>query len=170
VESDFHQRSIRQKSDKPKMPEFKDHSWEARLLKFLLLLGGTILLTAAFAVFLPVGWMKTGHEWLGLGEFPDRPITAYLARSTSLLYAVHGSLMVYTGLTLRLHWRFVPLFGWLHVVIGLVMLGTDITAPMPWYWTIAEGGPVAGLGVLMLWLYNRAFGRGGDRDSGTNPG
>lgn len=148
----------------------KINTWEAILLKWLLVFGGSILLLAIFAVFLPVGWMSIGHEWIGLGDFPDRPITAYLARSTSLLYAVHGSLMVYTGMTLRWHWRFVAIFGWLHIVIGLVMLGTDLVAPMPWYWTLVEGGPVALLGVAFLWLNKRAFGRGNERDSGTHSG
>jgi len=152
------------------MSDSMGKKWEAVLLKWLLLLGGTILLLATFAIFLPVGWMESGHELLDLGEFPDRPITAYLARSTSLLYAVHGFLMVYTGLTLRWHWRLVPVFGWLHIAIGLVMLGTDIAAPMPLYWTVSEGGPVALLGLLFLWLNKRAFGPGDKQDSGHDPG
>ena len=79
----------------------------------------------------------------------------YLARSTSVLYGVHGFLMVYTGWTIRWHWRYVPLFGWLHIVIGITLLITDISAPMPLYWIAAEGGPIAALGVLILWLARR---------------
>jgi len=126
-------------------------------LKVILILTGAILMLAVLAVLLPVAWMQSVHRWLGLGEFPDLPITAYLARSTSLLYAVHGALMMYTGLTLRWHWRFVPYFGWLHVIFGLVVLGIDLSAPMPWGWTAVEGGPVAAAGVLVLVLNRRAF-------------
>ena len=47
------------------------------------------MLTALFAVFLPVRWMAETHEWLGLGEFPESPLVDYLTRSASLLYAWH---------------------------------------------------------------------------------
>ena len=100
--------------------------------------------------------MAAGHEFLLLGEFPDTPITFYLTRSTSLLYGVHGVMMTYVALTLRLHWRLVPVFGWLHVLIGLSMLAVDIMAPMPAFWTIAEGVPIASLGALLLYLAKRA--------------
>ena len=128
-----------------------------KILKALLLLTGVILLLAFVAVVISPSAMASGHQWLGLGEFPDRPITIYLARSTSLLYGVHGVLMVYTALTMKQHWRFVWLFGALHVLIGLTMLFTDITAGMPVYWIIGEGPPVAALGVVMIALYMRGY-------------
>lgn len=129
------------------------------LLKWLLILSGLVLILAFAAVLLPVAWMASTSEWIGLGEFPNRPLTIYLARSTSLLYGVHGVLMFYTGMTLEKHWRLVWLFGWLHVVIGCTILLVDLTAPMPWYWTAVEGGPVASLGVVILILARRAFGK-----------
>jgi hypothetical protein len=127
--------------------------WLARIL----MLAGAFLMVATFAIFLPVHTMARFHEFLGLGDFPDRPITAYLARSTSLLYAVHGLLMFYTGLTIEMHWRYVPLFGWLHIAIGSCTLMTDLLAPMPTYWTVIEGGPVAALGILILIMYQIGF-------------
>ncbi len=45
---------------------------------------------------------------------------------------------------------------WLHVAIGLMMLGIDLTTPMPWYWTAVEGIPVALAGLAILWLYRLA--------------
>ncbi len=127
------------------------------ILKWLLVLSGLFLMLAFVAVLLPTAWMADAHLWLGLGEFPAQPITFYLARSTSLLYGVHGVLMFYLGISLNHHWRLVWLFGWLHIVIGVTMLGIDITSPMPWYWIAAEGGPVAGLGVVILLLAQIAF-------------
>ena len=129
-----------------------------KLLQVILVLAGGFLIVAFGAVFLPVDWMAAAHEWLGLGEFPRQPITDYLARSASLLYGVHGVLMLYTGLTIDSHHRMVKLFGWLHLVIGLTVLGIDLHAAMPGYWTLIEGPPVALLGVLMLYLNSRAFG------------
>jgi len=47
--------------------------------------------TLAFiAVVMPTTWIQWGHQWSGLGEFPDAPIAGYLARSASALYALHG--------------------------------------------------------------------------------
>ena len=103
--------------------------------------------------------MAAGHEWLGLGEFPNLPITVYLARSTSLLYGIHGVLMVYTSFTMQHHWRLAWLFSALHVVIGITMLVTDITAGMPLYWILGEGAPVAALGVVMMILFNIGYGK-----------
>ena len=117
---------------------------------------GVGLLLATVAVFLPVSQMAIMHRWLGLGEFPDAPITIYLARSTSLLYAMHGAVMFYVA------WHFdrcqllVPLLGWLHVVLGTVMIGVDLNAGMPLYWTAGEGLPIALTGCAILWLFRRS--------------
>ncbi len=119
------------------------------------MLAGIFLMLAFLAMLLPVDLMRTTHQWLGLGTFPVAPITTYLARLTSLLYGVHGSIMFYTGLTIQYHWRMVRLLAWLHIVIGIALLIIDFTAPMPWYWTALEGGPIASVGVLMLILIKR---------------
>ena len=129
-----------------------------KILQWILILSGLFLMVAFVAVLLPVDWMNRAHQWLGLGEFPNRPVTLYLARSTSLLYGVHGVLMFYTGLTLDRHWRLVWLFGWLHILIGITVFFIDLTAPMPLYWVLAEGLPVAGLGVFLLVLAKMAYG------------
>ncbi|MFK7767658.1 MAG: hypothetical protein AB8B55_10595 [Mariniblastus sp.] len=125
-------------------------------LKWFLAIVGCGLLVATFAIFLPVKTMATIHGWLGLGEFPGAPITLYLARSTSLLYAVHGALMLFVSRDLKRYWPLVPVFGWLHVVIGLTMFGIDLSAPMPLYWIAGEGIPIAIAGGAILWLFRMA--------------
>ena len=50
------------------------------------------MLLALPAVFMPVEWMAAIHRWLGLGELPATPLVEYLARSTSALYVLLGSL------------------------------------------------------------------------------
>jgi len=117
---------------------------------------GVGLMLATVAVFFPVDLMATFHQWLGLGDFPNAPITIYLARSTSLLYAVHGSVMLYVALNFDRCQPLVPLLGWLHVVLGTTMIGVDLNAGMPLYWTAGEGLPIALTGGVMVWLYRRS--------------
>ncbi len=131
-------------------------------LQRILCLIGAGLLVATIPVFFPVSLMATMHGWLGLGDLPDAPITIYLARSTSLLYAVHGSIMLTTGLRIKELGALVPLLGWIHVVIGLVMLGVDLNAGMPWYWTAVEGVPISLAGLLLLWLWKESQKQTGD--------
>ena len=135
------------------------------ILRILLGVIGAGLLTATGAVFLPVEWMAASHRWLGLGEFPNSAITVYLARSTSLLYAVHGFLMLYTAIHLRQYLPLAKIFGYLHIVIGLVMLGIDVTTPMPFYWTAVEGIPISLAGAAIVWLATASQATAKDNDS-----
>ena len=116
------------------------------------MLSGSFLILATFAIFMPVSLMSQTHSWLGLGEMPESAITLYLARSTSIMYAVHGFVMFYTGLKIESLWPMVWLIGVIHVAIGSVLIWVDISSAMPTYWTVMEGGPIAGLGVLILFL------------------
>ena len=117
-------------------------------------------MSAIVPVFFPVALMATLHQWLGvggeLGDFPNAPITIYLARSTSLLYAIHGAVMFYVALHFDRCQLLVPLLGWLHVVLGTCMIGVDLNAGMPYYWTAGEGLPIALTGGAILWLFGRS--------------
>lgn len=128
-----------------------------KYLSILLTLIGCGLMVAFLCVFIPDNAMAATHKWLGLGDYPDQPITRYLARSTSLLYGVHGLLMFVVGRNLDRYAGLAIVFGWLHVVIGMFMLGIDLTAGMPWYWTAIEGVPIAAAGLLVVWLARKAF-------------
>lgn len=122
--------------------------WTGRLL----MLSGAFLTVAIIPVFFPVELMKRCHEWLGLGEMHIQPISIYLARSTSLLYFVHGVVTVYVGFKVDRLWPMVRVLGFLHILIGLLMIYVDLDAGMPLYWTCVEGAPVAGLGCLIVYL------------------
>jgi len=115
-------------------------------------------MVAFFFVLLPKQQMADCHRWLGLGELPDAPLTFYLARSTSLLYGIHGVLMFVCGRNVSKYRDLVPIFGWLHVVLGTVMLGVDLSSGMPWWWTAFEGLPIALTGLAIVWLGRTAFG------------
>jgi hypothetical protein len=126
----------------------------AKLLVYLLRIAGIILCLAVFAIFLPPAWMAAGHRLLGLGEFPDAPIVDYLARSVSILYAVHGGALLLLSTDIR---RFAPLiryFAIMDLVFGTLMIGIDLFAGLPLFWTLQEGPPVMLKGVLTLYLLN----------------
>lgn len=126
-----------------------------RILRVILAVTGAGLLLAVVPIFFPASVINYLHQQLGLGEFPNSAIAFYLARSTSLLYAMHGALMFFVSFNLVRYWPLVRLLGYLHVVLGLAMLGIDVSTPMPLYWVIGEGMPVAVTGMLILWLWNR---------------
>ena len=127
-----------------------------RWLRYLMYLNGLVLLFATPAVFLPALTMASWHQWLGLGEFPDSRITIYLARSTALLYAVHGAVAFYVAWKWNSFRELVPLLAGLHVLMGLTLIGIDWTTGMPSYWTLLEGGPIACFGLFLLWLYRHS--------------
>jgi len=127
-----------------------------KLLVILLRLNAAVLLLAIPTIFLPDSTMKFAHEWLGLGEFPEKPITEYLARSCSLLHAVHGFVLLLVALDPRKHWSLIGPLALVHVFIGGAMVFIDFSAGMPWYWTALEGGPIASFGIVVYVVWRIA--------------
>lgn len=83
-------------------------------LAWLLRLIGASLLLALPAVVLPPSTMDAIHrDALQLGPLPDAVIVQYLSRTASLLYAMHGALMVYVSFD-------VPRYRPLIVVLGVL--------------------------------------------------
>lgn len=138
-----------------------------KTLIWLLRLDGLIMSLALVAVFFPDVLMQWLHSRLGLGEMPVSPITEYLARSCSALYAMHGAVLLFVSLRVRDYWGLVRWILLLHIFLGLSLLGIDLAAAMPWYWTAVEGLPIAALGTFMLWLWKRADRAGVTGDQGT---
>ena len=122
------------------------------LLKCSLAMGSCILLLAAVCAVFPCEWYMFIHRLLGLGEFPDQPVAWYLARSASALYAFHGVLVgAIAWRPERAPWLVVAL-GLGNIVFGLSMIAIDISAGMPWWWTLGEGPGIAGFGFVLLVL------------------
>ena len=133
-----------------------DRTTALRLLVFFLRFGGTVLVLAFGAMLLPVDWMAASHRWLGMGEFPDAPLTDYLIRSISALYGFHGVLvLLVAGDPLRYE-RIVRYLAVMDIVFGLMMIAIDLHAGMPALWVMFEGPPLVGVGVVILYLLNRA--------------
>jgi hypothetical protein len=120
----------------------------AILLRFL----GVSALFALVAVLMPVSWMAATHRWLGLGNLPTSPVVEYLARSLSAYYARFGALCLVVASDLERYRPLVRLLGVAFALMGLVLLGVDRAAGMPWWWSASEGPGGAVFGVLMFFL------------------
>jgi hypothetical protein len=123
-----------------------------RGLVLLLRINAVVLMAAAVAVVMPRSWMAGAHAWLGLGELPAGPVFEYLARSTSMLYAVIGAGLWLLAMDVPRYERLIMYFAWGHFIVGPLLLIMDIKLGMPLMWTIAEGPIIAALGVAMLVL------------------
>jgi len=126
-----------------------------RFLRGYLIVTGLVLLTAAPCAFLPYSWMNAIHEGLGLGTLPDGPMTMYLARSASALYASIGPLYLYLAHEPRIYTGLLRLIGVVKIVLGAVLLGIDLSERLPWFWIGWEGPFVMAWGVGLLVLVER---------------
>jgi hypothetical protein len=127
-----------------------------KALVLILRLVGIVELFAIPAVVMPFGWMAAIHSYLGMGELPDAPIVSYLARSTSMLYAVHGAVTLYITFDLERYWPLVRFWAIAIVIMGGTLLVIDVAIGMPTWWTLGEGPFVIAYGCTVWWLWRRA--------------
>ena len=131
-----------------------DPATRLRLLRILLRLGGALLVTAFLAVFLPVEWMASSHDSLGMGEFPRRPVVDYLARSVAALYGFHGILLFVVSADPAKYRTIIHYLVFMNLGLGVMLIGIDLHAGLPMWWTLAEGPSVIVVGLL-LGILNR---------------
>lgn len=124
---------------------------DRRLRLFLTLVGAADLL-AVIAVFLPTACLGWVHEAVGLGSLPEGRIVGYLARSTSLLYGIHGAMLLVLAINVARYRDLIRWYGRVIAVAGLLLVGVDIVEAMPVWWTVFEGIAVVGIGVVILTL------------------
>ncbi len=128
-----------------------------RLLRWLLWVNAGILLLALPCALLPFAWMDAVHrEALGLGPLPDIPITKYMARSLSLVYALHGAVILVILSDWQRYRPAVPIISSLHVGFGCAMLAVDVDAGLSWWWAAGEGPGLAGYALVVLAVNRRA--------------
>lgn len=132
----------------------------ARLLQFLLRLGGAVLCLAFPTILLPVDWMAATHEALGLGPYPRSVIVEYLSRSIAALYGLHGILMLIVARDPVRYREIVDYLAFFNITFGALMLAIDLKVGMPWFWTLGEGPSIAVMGVLIGVLNRAAAARG----------
>jgi hypothetical protein len=128
-----------------------------RLLPILLRVNAGVLLLAAPCALLPFAWMDAVHrDAVGLGSLPDVPITKYMARSLSLVYAMHGVVVLFVTLNwARLRFA-VPYLAGLHIVQGCSIFAIGLGAGLPWWWVAVEGPGVVAFACVVLAVYRRA--------------
>jgi hypothetical protein len=132
-----------------------------RTLVLLLRLVGATALFALVAVLMPLSWMVATHRWLGLGEMPTAPVVEYLARSVSAFYAAVGALCLVVAADLDLYRPLVRFLGLAFALMSMVLLGVDLAAGMPWWWTASEGPGGIAFGALVFVLARPAYSKGG---------
>lgn len=137
------------------MADIPNKSREERLLVLILRLDGAVLALAVFAVFLPTEWMDHAHRRLGLGSLPRAPVVEYLTRSLSALYAGLAPVFFYIANDVRKYMDLVVLTALLRGLLGVFLIGIDLDAGMPWFWTLAEGPSIIAISVAQYWLARR---------------
>ncbi|MBL8826436.1 MAG: hypothetical protein JNM18_05585 [Planctomycetaceae bacterium] len=123
---------------------------EVRLRWLLMVLAGLDLL-ALVAVVVPRETLAQVHAALGLGEFATGPVTIYLARTISLLYAFQGATFWHLASDVRKYQPLIALWGRLTLVGAAIFLAVDVAAGLPWWWAIGETICVVGIGGSLLW-------------------
>jgi hypothetical protein len=113
-------------------------------------------LFALVPVFMPFSWMVATHQWLGLGEMPTGPVVEYLARSVSAFYALSGALFLVVASDLERYRPIIRFLGVALALVGLILLGVDVGAGMPWWWSAFEGPAAIGIGALLFFLSRKA--------------
>ncbi|QJW99707.1 hypothetical protein [Frigoriglobus tundricola] len=133
-----------------------------RALLFLFRVNAAVLLVAAPCALLPFAWMDAAHHRLGLGPLAGSPLVRYLTRSLSLLYAMHGAVL----LTVTLDWvryrPLAPVIAWLHIGFGCAMLVVALDSELPVWWAVGEGPSLVLYSSVQLVLYRRATRNGRD--------
>jgi len=112
---------------------------------------GALAMLAIVAAFMPLSWMASVHESLGLGKMPEGPIVEYLARSLSALYALLGCWIFYLSCRVLEQLEFVRLFGVLFAVFGVVLWWIGFKSSMPVTWVLLEGPPAILLGLWIIY-------------------
>ncbi len=123
-----------------------------RFLVLLLRVGAVLTGSAIFAVFLPEATMASIYARLGIGEFPSSPLTNYLTRSLSAMYAFHGGLLFVLSTDVRRFRKALIFVGWATAALGVALTAIDLQAPMPTWWVLAEGPCVVGIGLVVARL------------------
>jgi hypothetical protein len=123
-----------------------------KVLVLLLRLDGIIMLSALIPSMMPLVWMQEIHTCLGMGRLPDGPIISYLTRSLSIMYAMHGAVLLFLSFDVR---RFLPVVKFVAVVtilFGLCLTVLDVVVGIPPFWTFSEGPVLFVLYCVVLWL------------------
>ena len=126
-----------------------------RLLAALLRLEGTIEVLAFVAVVMPHAWMAATHRWLGMGDLSTFRLLDYMIRSVSLLYGLHGVLLLLLA-TDVVRFRLLIIYTAASYLLAAVAFAAiDLMNSMPWWWSVSEVGSVFSLALVLFWLLRK---------------
>src|SRR5262245_33427521 len=131
-----------------------------KALVLLLRIVGVGALFALVAVFMPASWIAATHRWLGWARCrPPRSWSTW--RSLSAFYAVMGALCLVLATDLERYRPLVRFLGVAFALMSLVLLGVDVAAGMPWWWSASEGPGGVVFGALLFVLARPGYSKGG---------
>lgn len=143
-----------------------------RLMRRMLRFGALATGHAVVGIFVPKHVMARYHWRLGLGhlgKFPDSPLTDYLTRSLSVMYAFHGAKLFALSRDVRRHRPVIRVVAWGSLAMGALVTGIDRKAPMPPWWTAIEGPSMGGVGLLLLAVERRMRREEAPEEVGAEP-
>jgi hypothetical protein len=129
---------------------------EQRTVALVLRCFGCLDLLAFAAVVMPRRWMEWACAASGAGELPPGAVVGYLARSSSMLYALHGAMILFLSLDVVRYWRLIRFLALAALVHGVVIFGIDQVEGMPALWRWTEGPAFAATGAVVLLCQWRA--------------
>ena len=97
----------------------------------------------------------------GAGRDADRPGGGVLARSLSAFYAIMGALCLVLTTDLERYRPLVRFLGAAFALMSLAILGVDLAAGMPWWWSASEGPGGVVFGALLIVLARPAYSKDG---------
>lgn len=122
------------------------------MLIWVLRAAGVAMLGGLIFVFYPFEWMAAIHERLGLGELTYTPLTSYLARTLSALYATIGAILLFISLDAVRYLPLIHFVGILAILGGVGVTILDAILRLPLFWTLSEGPLTVALGLALIIL------------------
>jgi hypothetical protein len=126
-----------------------------RVLAWSLRFCGGIDLLALIAFVMPLESIRLANQWCGFGTFPEGPLPEYLARATSLLWGLHGALLLYLARDVSAYAEVIAFVAKLTILAGVLLLALSLRTGMPWWWVTLEGPVFSATGLWYLWWLSK---------------
>ncbi|MBN2269232.1 MAG: hypothetical protein JXN61_01375 [Sedimentisphaerales bacterium] len=123
--------------------------WLAAMLR----VSGVGMMFSLIFVFCPFSWMVRINGWLGMGqELIYTPVTNYLIRTLSGMYAIIGGLFIFVSFDLPRYRDIIRFLGTIAIAAGVGVTILDAILRLPLAWTALEGPMTIALGAIILYL------------------
>src|SRR4051812_43750623 len=126
---------------------------------FLRFLASLQMLTAGVAI-IPLEWIASWHEWVGLGVMSHDPMLRYVIRGGGFVQGGIGVLLwIMAGDVVRYRPLILATAG-IYLVAGPAFYLIESIAHMPRFWCMLDSASCLGVGAILLALCLRSDGRG----------